>query len=124
MLRRDFLAAMPIFSLNARQRQRRIGIFLSVSKADPEGQRALQALLQGLAALDWRGGANLIVDVGYGDGNSDRIRDVANQLIAGQPDVLVASSTPCTAAVLQITHTIPVVFTSTTVSQVLPLFTQ
>jgi putative tryptophan/tyrosine transport system substrate-binding protein len=118
MLRREFFAilgiaaATPVFGASAEPRQRRIAVFLSVSKADPEGQHVLKALTQGLDALGWRAGANLIVDVGYGDSNLDRIRDVANQLIAGQPDVLVASSTPCTAAALEATHTIPVVFTS------------
>jgi putative ABC transport system substrate-binding protein len=116
MLRREFIAimgaavAVPFHRANAQQRPRRIGVLIALAEADPQGQRWVQALLQGLDALGWKPGTNLQIDVRYGDSNSDRIQEVARQLVAEQPDVLEVTTTPGTAAVLKTTQTIPIIF--------------
>jgi putative tryptophan/tyrosine transport system substrate-binding protein len=116
MLRREFITmmgaavAVPFDRASAQQRPRRIGVLISVAEADPESQRWVQALLRELDALGWKPGANLQVDIRYGDSNSDRIEEVAKQLVAEQPDVLEVTSTPGTAAVLRATETIPIIF--------------
>jgi putative tryptophan/tyrosine transport system substrate-binding protein len=120
MRRRDFItllgSATAAGLLGARAQQpsqiRRIGVLISVSEADPEGQRSVQALLQGLQDLGWKPGTNLQVDIRYGDGNRERIAAVAKELVAAQPEVLEVETTPGTAAVLKETQTIPIVFTS------------
>ena len=79
--RRDFVTflggAAAVWSLPARSQQsprmRRIGVLISVARSDPEGRRAVQALLQGLQELGWRRGTNLEIDVRYGDSNGERI---------------------------------------------------
>ena len=92
------------------ERMRRIGVLISVAEADLEGQRLVQALLQGLQELGWKRGTNLAVDLRWGNSNNERIRTIAKELVAAQPEVLQVVSTPGTAAVLEETHTIPVVF--------------
>jgi len=119
MRRREFItliggvAASGSFAARAQQRGqlRRIGVLIAVAESDPEGQRGLQALLQGLQDLGWKSGINLQVDIRYGDSNTQRIAAVAKELVAAQPEVLQVGTTPGTAAVLKETHTIPVVFT-------------
>ena len=118
--RRDFVTfiggAAAVWSLPARSQQsprmRRIGVLISVAESDPEGRRAVQALLQGLQELGWRRGTNLEIDVRYGDRNGERIAAIAKELVAKQPEVLQVMSTPGTAAVLKETGTIPVVFST------------
>ena len=116
--RRQFISALgcaAVWPLAARaqqgERMRRIGVLVPVPETDPEGQRGLQALLQGLQDLGWKPGTNLQVDIRYGDSNAERIAAVAKELVAAQPEVLQVQTTPGTAAVLKETHTIPVVFT-------------
>jgi len=86
-------------------------VLVTVSESDPQGQRWLHALLQGLQELGWRRGGNLDVDFRWGDSDNARIRTIAKELIAAKPEVLQVISTPGTAAVLEATRTIPVVFT-------------
>ena len=119
MRRRDFItlvgSAMAAWPLGARAQQpsqiRRIGVLISGLEADPDAQRGVQALLQGLQDLGWKPGTNLQVDIRYGEGNRERMAAVAKELVAAQPEVLEIETTPATAAVLKETHTIPVVFT-------------
>src|SRR5271156_333549 len=119
MRRREFITliggAAATWPIAARAQQpsqtRRIGVLMSGLEADPDEQRGVQALLQGLQGLGWKHGTNLQVDIRYGDGNRERIAAVAKELVAAQPEVLEIETTPATAAVLRETRTIPVVFT-------------
>jgi putative ABC transport system substrate-binding protein len=120
MRRRDFIAvlgsAVVPWSLNALAQSsiqmRRIGVLIAGSENDPEEQRSVSALLQGLQELGWKPGINLQITVRYGGGQPDRIAAVAKELVAAQPDVIEVETTPGTAAVLKETHTIPIVFTT------------
>jgi putative ABC transport system substrate-binding protein len=49
-------------------------------------------------------------DTRWAAGDVDRIRTYAKELVALQPDVILARTTPVTAALLQETRTIPIVF--------------
>jgi putative tryptophan/tyrosine transport system substrate-binding protein len=119
MRRREFItlvgSAAATWPIAARAQQPsqipRIGVLMSGLEADPDEQRGVQALLQGLQDLGWKPGTNLQVDIRYGDGNRERIATIAKELVAAQPEVLESETTPATAAVLKETHTIPVVFT-------------
>jgi putative tryptophan/tyrosine transport system substrate-binding protein len=117
--RREFItllggaAAWPL-AARAQQsdRVRRMGVLISLAEDDPQGQKWTQAMLESLHDLGWKRGTNLEVDIRWGNSNNERIRLVAKQLVAAQPDVLQVTSTPGTAAVLEQTKTIPVVFTT------------
>jgi putative tryptophan/tyrosine transport system substrate-binding protein len=89
---------------------RRIGVLLSVAESDPEGKAQLSGFTQGLAELGWIDGRNLRMEVRWGAGDVDRIGTFAKELVALQPDVIVAQGTPVTAALQRETRTIPIVF--------------
>jgi putative ABC transport system substrate-binding protein len=88
---------------------RRIGILLSLSE-NAEGKAQLSGFTQGLAELGWIEGRNLQTEVRWGRGDIDRIRTFAKELVALQPDVILAHGTPVTAALHRETRTIPIVF--------------
>jgi putative ABC transport system substrate-binding protein len=89
---------------------RRIGILLSLAESDPEGKAQLSGFTQALADLGWIDGRNLRTEIRWGQGNVDRIRTLAKELVVMQPDVILAHGTPVTAALHRETRTIPIVF--------------
>src|SRR5882757_5450397 len=89
---------------------RRIAILMGLGESDPEGQRWVQAFLQTLQELGWRSGTNLQIDLRWGASDVDRMRTFAKELVELQPDLIHATTTPATAAILRETKTIPVVF--------------
>jgi putative tryptophan/tyrosine transport system substrate-binding protein len=93
---------------------RRLGVLLSLAESDPEGKAQLSAFTQGLAELGWIDGRNLQTEVRWGRGDIDRIRTFAKELVALQPDVILAHGTPVTAALHRETQTIPIVFVTVT----------
>ena len=88
---------------------RRIGVLLSLAESDLEGKAQLSGFMQGLAELGWLDGRNLQTEVRWGRCDVDRIRTFAKELVALQPDVIVAHGTPVTAALQWETLTIPIV---------------
>src|ERR1700730_1310753 len=91
-------------------RTRRIGGLMSLGENDSEGKAQLSGFTKGLADLGWSDGSNLRMDVRWGGGDVNQIRTFAKELIAMQPDVILAQGTPVTAALQQETRTIPIVF--------------
>jgi putative ABC transport system substrate-binding protein len=119
MRRRDFVtliagSAAAAWPLAARaqqlERMRRIGVLMSLEENDPEGMTELSLFTQGLAESGWIDGHNLRIEVRWGGGDVDRTRTFAKELVALQPDVILAQGTPGTAALQRETRTIPIVF--------------
>jgi putative ABC transport system substrate-binding protein len=118
MKRREFItliggaAAWPA-AARAQQpdRIRRIGVFMSLAADDPEGQARLAAFLQGLQGFGWTVGRNLLIDTRWGAGDAARNRIYAAELAALAPDVIMASGGSVAELLLQVTRTVPVVFT-------------
>src|SRR5262249_39708683 len=77
---------------------------------DPEGLRNSGALVQGLQALGWTQGHNVRIEQRWAGGSVDAMKALARELVALEPSVIVVVSTPATAAVMQETHTIPIIF--------------
>jgi len=118
MRRRDFIKtaggsviAWPI-AAGAQQSAgvRRIGIFLAFAENDPLGQRQVAILRKELQGLGWQDGQNVRIDVRFASADAERIRAYASELVAMKPDVILASTTTVTAALLRQTRTIPIVF--------------
>ena len=65
-----------------------------------------------LAELGWMDGRNIRIEDRWTGGSVDRTKQFANELVRLNPDVLVAVTTPATAALQQETRTIPIIFTS------------
>jgi putative ABC transport system substrate-binding protein len=63
-----------------------------------------------LLKLGWIEGHNIKLDIRWAAGDFEVMKQFARELVALQPDLILTSSTPAAAAVLQLTHTIPVVF--------------
>jgi putative tryptophan/tyrosine transport system substrate-binding protein len=63
-----------------------------------------------LAKLGWVEGRNLQIDLRFGQGDVDRMRANATELVALAPDVIVAGGPTMTAIVQRQTQTIPIVF--------------
>jgi len=104
-------AAWPV-AARAQQpeRRRRIGVLLSIAESDPEAQRRIQALRQGLQELGWIEGRNVSVEYRFGAADAARIAVQVADLVALKPDVIVGNSTPVVTALRQATSSIPVVF--------------
>jgi putative ABC transport system substrate-binding protein len=117
MERREFImlvGGVAMWPLAARAQQsvkmRRIGVLMTVSENDPEGQARLDALRQGLNQLGWAEGKNLAIEYRWAGGDIGRLRDYTAELIGLAPDLIVANSTPALSALHAATTTIPVVF--------------
>ena len=117
MRRREFLSvlgAAAAWSLTARAQQtdrvRRVGVLMGYGEADPEAKALLSEFTQGLSELGWTDGRNLRMDVRWAPGRTDLMHTFAKELVNLQPDVILADSTPVTAALKRETLTIPIVF--------------
>jgi putative ABC transport system substrate-binding protein len=115
--RREFItllggaAAWPL-AARAQQgdRVRRIGVFTPWDENDPLWKPRLSAFTQALAALGWTDGRNVRTDLRWaGPDDIYRIRASAQELVGLQPDIILVSGTPETAALQQETRTIPIV---------------
>jgi putative ABC transport system substrate-binding protein len=91
-------------------RMRRVGVLEARAADDREGQARLAAFLQGLQELGWTDGRSVRIDYRWAAADTDRSRIYAAELVALAPDVILASASQSTAAFLQITHTVPIVF--------------
>jgi putative ABC transport system substrate-binding protein len=91
---------------------RRVGILMGYVENDPEFRVRLDAIIQGLAQAGWIEGRNIRLDVRWTNVDVGRTQVLAKELIALQPDVLVAATTLPTAALHQQTRTLPIVFAS------------
>jgi putative tryptophan/tyrosine transport system substrate-binding protein len=111
MNRREFIAGLGSaaalsFAAGAQQGVRRVSVLMAYSESDPEAKAYLSRFARGLSELGWTDGRNLRMDVRWAAGSVDRARIYAKELVALQPDVIVANSTPVTAALLRETRTI------------------
>jgi putative ABC transport system substrate-binding protein len=104
-------AAWPLTArAQQHERMRRIGVIFNLTPDDPEGQVRNAAFLQALQELGWTVGRNLQIDHRWTSADPDRIRKSVAELVALAPDVIQATSSPVTAALLQATRTVPIVF--------------
>ena len=67
--------------------------------------------MEELAQLGWIDGRNARIEERWTDADSKRASAFATELIASQPEVILSSTTPATAALHRGTTIIPIVFT-------------
>lgn len=72
----------------------------------------IQAFRQGLRELGYVEEKNIAVEYRYAAGMSDRLSDLASELVSLKVDVIVAGGTPAVLAAKKATKTIPIVFAS------------
>jgi putative ABC transport system substrate-binding protein len=115
--RREFIAvlgAAAAWPLAARAQQGtkvpRIGILSPGRSEFPDPNfNMLNALLQRLHELGYTEGQNLAVERQFADGSSDRLRELAAELVRSKPDIIIAFSTTAALPAKQATSTIPIV---------------
>src|SRR5262249_33970531 len=86
---------------------RRIGVLMGNAETDPQAQSEITAFRQGLQKLGWAGRN---VRIAYRWAGGENIRTLAKELIALEPDALLAVSTPAVAALMDETRIVPIVF--------------
>ena len=116
MKRREFItllgsaAAWPL-TAHAQQpeRIRRVGVLVGLAENDREIKARLAGFRQGLEKFGWSEGSNLRIDYRFAPAGA-QAQSLAKELVALQPDVILAQSTPATIAVQAESRTIPIVF--------------
>jgi putative ABC transport system substrate-binding protein len=93
------------------ERVRRIGVLLPAVADDPVWQARLGAFLRGLEPLGWAIGRNVRIDTRWATPNAAGIRRQAAELATLVPDVILAGGTSSVGPLLQVTRTVPIVFT-------------
>jgi putative ABC transport system substrate-binding protein len=115
MRRREFITllgsttvAWPL-AARAQQNVRRIGVLMTLPENSQEGQAWLAAFKDGLQEVGWSESRNVRIDARWGAVDAALPR-LATEIIATQPDLILAQNTPTTLALLQHTRTIPIIF--------------
>jgi putative ABC transport system substrate-binding protein len=116
MKRRTFMtllsgaATWPVVSRAQGDGARRIGVLNGLAETDSEAQAWDTAFRKRLDELGWLDGRNLRIDYRWGAGSVDRMQLFAKELVRLNPDVMLAVTTPATAALQRETRSIPIVF--------------
>jgi putative ABC transport system substrate-binding protein len=115
--RREFIAlvcgAAAAWPLVARAQGRvpRIGVLMALAENDPELKPWLAGFRERIEALGWTDGRNVHIDYRFAPAASaEKAQAFAKELVALQPDVIFAQSTPVVAALRAETRSIPIVF--------------
>ena len=119
MRRRDFIkgvagSAAVIWPRAARaqqtERMRRIGVLVHSPSNEPEAQARMVAFLQGMQDAGWEVGRNLHIEYRWSVGDRARLARDARELVALNPEVILAGVGATTPALQQATHVVPIVF--------------
>ena len=114
MRRREFITVIGsaiAWACAARAQQvRRMGVLLGFAENDSDAQSGLALFRAELQELGWTEGRNIEMAIRAVGADVEAMKRFAKELVALQPDLIVTSSTPATAAMLQQTRTIPVIF--------------
>lgn len=113
MKRREFIGALTVTLLAESRRAfsqtpanlPRVGVLVSASPPHPFAE----AFTRGLRNLGYTDGQNLVLDIRYSEGRSDRAAELAAELVGLKVDVIVAHFTQATKAAIAATRTIPIV---------------
>ena len=122
MRRREFItllggaaAASTCWPLAAHAQQservRHIGMLTNLLGGDPEEQARQSTFLQELQQKGWFEGRNLRIERRWSGGDAARTRKYAEELVALGPEVIVTGGSAGLIPLLQVTRTVPIVFT-------------
>jgi putative tryptophan/tyrosine transport system substrate-binding protein len=118
MRRRNFIAFLggaAAWPLAARAQQpeavRRVGLLSTLPQDDPEGRARHAAFIERLQQLGWNEGRNLRIIDRRTSGDAELARKYAAELVAVAPDVIVTTGSVGLVPLLQVTRTVPIVFT-------------
>jgi ABC-type uncharacterized transport system substrate-binding protein len=115
MRRRDFIkgivgsTAMPLVARAQQPLGKIYRIGLLTRKTDASVANQINAFRHGLRDLGWVEGISISIEYRDAEGQLDRLRALAAELVALNVDVIVTVDTPPTQAAKQATSTIPIV---------------
>jgi putative ABC transport system substrate-binding protein len=120
MRRREFIARMAAMGgiaavwprtahAQAPAKVYRVGLITASTQVNTD-KSSIVPFLEGLAAIGYVQGRNLVTKVLYGEGRLDRLPGLAAELVKWKPDLIFAPAAPSAAAVKAQTTTIPIVF--------------
>jgi putative ABC transport system substrate-binding protein len=89
---------------------RRVGVLTYLEENDPQSKIDLDAFVQTLQKLGWTVGRNLRIDYRWSGGDAERARKYAAELVALEPDVILAPGGRMLSPLQRATHSIPIVF--------------
>ena len=105
------LLAAPLAALaQPSEKTPRIGVLSSFSASD--AAIWFQAFRQGLRDLGWDEAKNIRIEYRYSEGRSDRLPDLAADLVRLRADIIVVAITPDALAARKASRTIPIVMAS------------
>ena len=106
------MAVVWPFAARAQQpeRIRRIGVLMMYAESDAQAQALVAVFRAGLRDLGWTEDHKIRLDYRWATSDSELIQRSAKELVALQPVLILSSSTPTTASLLQQTRTIPIIF--------------
>jgi ABC-type uncharacterized transport system substrate-binding protein len=91
----------------------RVGRLLSAGSPASGPDPSFEAFRQGLRALGYVEGQNLVIEDRYAEGSPERLRDLATELVRLPVDVIVAEGAAAIRAAQHATRTIPIVMAAT-----------
>ena len=107
------LLAAPL-AVEAQQAGRvtHIGFLSPRSLSDPRTRTFVETFRQGLRELGWVEDQNMTIEYRWAEEKTERLPDLARDLVRLKVDVVVASTSPAVQAAKQATGTIPIVMTN------------
>jgi putative ABC transport system substrate-binding protein len=115
--RRDFItlmgsaaAAWPLAARAQQAGMKRVSVLSPEAPDDPNVEVRLVIFQQELERLGWQQERNVHIDYRYASGKFDQYAVLARELVASQPDAILAWSTQVAATLKRETRTIPIVF--------------
>jgi putative ABC transport system substrate-binding protein len=117
--RRDFVVSLtavlaaPALVVAQEGKVWRIGYLSLVSERLEQSRRWIAAFREGLRALGYVEGQNVVVEQRYAAGKVDRLPALAAELVDLKVDVLVAAPAGSARAARNVTSTVPIVFMGT-----------
>jgi putative ABC transport system substrate-binding protein len=85
---------------------------MALAADDPEAMPRVTAFIQSLAEFGWMEGGNLRIDYRWTRGDVEEVRKYAAELVAMNPDLILAQGSSLVGPLLQVTRTIPITFVS------------
>ena len=118
MERREFISllggAVAVWPTAALAQQaepmRRIAILMNRAADDPEGKSRLAVFKQAMEQLGWSDGRNMHIEIRWGEDDIDLERKYAAELVALNPDLILAAGTVSMTALQPLNRTLPTVF--------------
>jgi putative tryptophan/tyrosine transport system substrate-binding protein len=116
MRRRDIIkgiagsaAVWPLTAHGQQARQRHVGILMPFARGDAENEARVQAFKQELGKLGWVEGRNVEFDEHWTTDDMESVRNHAAQLMASNPDVVIATGGRVVPVLMGLSNSIPIV---------------